>query len=122
MRKNQRIFYRLTKYNLGSVSCLRDNIAVVSKIGEWTYPKVKGSKLFIFDSLESVKKFPCVWNKCFKCRVKNPKEREWMLEYPDGIMVIYYYWRRISSPGVMECYPGTVVCDAFKLIKEVEVC
>lgn len=79
-----------------------ESYRVVYKINKWVKPRIKGTRLFVFSSLEDAKHFaslslfddPLI--KIFECDVKDP-EREM---YISQISKIENYWQNKPSGGI----------------------
>lgn len=95
--------------------------AVKYPIGEFAYPKLKNSKLFVFGDLESALTFIDMGEEVYACEVQNPSKAKLCAKYsPD----VEDFWRlkaakksvrKISMPTPKNTY----FCDAVKLIKKV---
>jgi len=100
-----------------------DGFSIKYKIGEFVYPTLKNSKLFVFDNLESAKDFAYKdWDKIFECEVVNPSKAKYMATF---VSCIEDFWaaknRKESVKGYADkAVSGTIFCDAVKLIKKVE--
>ncbi len=104
---------------------------VTYDMGKWTYPNVKGTKLFVFDNLKSALRFSCTRHSVYEVEVKNPKPLKsyslfnWSCSYCNWKVVLKmlslrkrkkkFMYLRINESGVK----NTVVVDAVKLIKQV---
>jgi hypothetical protein len=114
---------------------LRDGLRLVSpyartkivySLGGWTVPEIKGSKIFIFDSLErasgffSYLRFQAVeiWS-CFAANVeKSPNDL--IFEFSLNESNVEAFWANSGAVGVgMHPTGGTVVCDAISLKEKV---
>jgi hypothetical protein len=105
-----------------------EKLKVYYKIDDWVEPKIKGSKLMVFDSLENAQYFMdhCGWGVyIYKCEVKNPSKK--------GVFVKANYrlaerlFRIIDLKNkkkkftdlLDEPIKGTIFCDAVKLVEKV---
>lgn len=108
-------------------------LVVEYEVGEWTYPIIPHSKLFVFESLRMSKLFArglsCEIFKCevghaepcnFVCYLTGPLE-EWWREYTTGNI----WWREYTTGGILfrndvKWAPiGTFMTDRVKLVRKV---
>lgn len=113
--------------------CLNDfivdnDLKVEYELDEWTYPKLAGSKLFVFDNLESAQHMISRYNweyshKIYKCKVKNPIS----VKIDQGtVLSSYDVWnnyieqkkkkKKITWVFGSHVPDGTYLCSAVKLI------
>ena len=72
----QKYFYKLVNDTLKSCYGRQPKLTIQYERGEWVYPKLESSRLFVFDSVRHVR----IWRKqqnrehfpIYKCEVKNP--------------------------------------------------
>lgn len=108
-----------------------DSLSQIYKIGQWTYPKLNGTKLFVFNDLDNARTFisniDCMQSyrlQIYQCHVLNP-----VYEYDKFINSLYRLvciirdyneettlkeMREYSTP----CSYKSVYCDAVKLFGE----
>ena len=128
----------LISYNTGNDTFLDHNKvyldnghAIVYKIGEWVYPKIDGTNLFIFDNLENAKNLchrSLTNNKIFKCQAKNVSNRgistgKLGIETNTLKKMLKLKKRKkkfLHLSEIERMYPGTLYCTAVKLIEEVK--
>jgi len=112
-----------------NVSCQILNVKY--KLDEWTFPKVKGSKLFVFDDIDSAKLFAYNNNGItYKCEVLNPKKTG---PFYSGVVsnakATILMWKKYTQKkkyshlvwGLCLVPRHTVWVDAVKLIKKVDI-
>ena len=92
---------------------------------EWTYPKLSGSRLFVWKNLTDALQFVrnCNTNAMalFRCRTKDLKRTRWIsaATYSDGH--IERFWQNTSGPGYIRPAPnGTYDTKAVMLTEKVE--
>ncbi len=84
----------------------------------WTYPKYKGTRLFVFDTLENAQSWTGTGEEVWECEV--PKTYKCMYSYN-----ILRYWlaklgHKRTSDMVSECsIVGSLMVDKVKLLKKV---
>ena len=87
------------------------------KIGEWAYPIIENSKLFVFDNLDRAERY-CRMQfttkevvdgviQIFSCEVLNPTK-------------IHKFWEKGETIYDCPLLLGAVLCDAVKLIERVQ--
>jgi len=107
----------------------KNNLIVQYKLNEWVFPKIVGSKLFVFDNLHDANNF--AWNyyyTVYECEIKNPHKScpfyKYVLDSPVHVLTmwkLYKQKKKFSHLNSVEQPPiGTVVCDAVKLTKKVK--
>jgi hypothetical protein len=117
-------YYKVVSSDLTSARISETAFRVHYKIGEWTYPTRKGTKIFVFDDLQGAKNFiNDTWNsgdKIFECEVKSPcTDKSYFVEFGS----LDYFWNRLLAGEKVfpdEPLPGTVFVDAVKLLKEIK--
>lgn len=130
------IYYKIVTKDMRSVASflMTKGMSVKYKLNEWTTPKVKGSKLFVFEAkkeaLSFISKMKGVIEgklKLYKCRVKEPikcKKVYWLssldkvIPKSDIVKVLKRFWetdKGLTTPPPISTYE----VDAIKLIKEV---
>lgn len=124
------IYYKVVYkscYGLESVCrWLPDNYTVLYKVGEWIYPKVLGSKLFVFKTLKHALDFvnsecSTIGNSCeiYKCQV----DKAYRIKKLSGIGTVDAYWKKKRSRKRINNYrtvpDGTLSCDCLKLLEKV---
>lgn len=126
------IFYKvvqrntLASYNVGhNPYYIESGLSIRYSIGDWTYPKVKRTKLFVFKDLQAARNLvgrDKSYYSIYSCEVKNPKDygpvninnTEVLLE---AIKNKKKYKHLINMKSVPD---GTIFCDAVKLIEEIK--
>ena len=98
------------------------DIGIKYSVGEFAYPTLKGSKLFVFDDLQIAIDFGKVVGCVFECEVINP------FEYNGGIAKWYrpeeirLFWEnQLQFSSSRNAIKNTVLCDAVKLVREIEI-
>lgn len=127
MRK-QKYYYKFVEENGEDeffswfVGSILSDLSVEYKIGKWVKPKLKGSKLFVFDTFKHARE----WSSCellFKCEVKNSREKRRILFGEVNVLAVTKnvenFWKGKKMFN-KKAPKGTYVCDAVKLIKEVQ--
>jgi hypothetical protein len=101
-----------------------ENYVVKYRKKEWTIPAIKNSKLFVFNNRKTARIFTKDqknWveqnTKIYKCEIQNPTKLEKIvISFSD----INKFWNEhnpyIATKPVL---PGTIVCDAIKIIKRI---
>ena len=100
-------------------------------LNKWTFPKVKGSKLFVFDSLSASRRFANNHiGLVYECEVLNPKKTgpfySPIISCSDQALVM---WKKYAQKkkymnlkhGFWNIPYCTVWVDAVKLIKKVDI-
>lgn len=105
------------------------------EIDKWVYPKIKGSKLFVFDNIFHAIDFNDEYNDIFECEVINPTQQYYNLSHIifDENSKIYNrfikeFWKIYKNDRnniedynkIMNAPQGTCVCDAVKLIRRIK--
>jgi len=138
----QKVFYKIviqgfqknTFYSLIN----RDKLRVIYRKGEWAFPKMKTSKLFVFDTIFHAHRFrlnvgiaqkqPCF---LFKCHATNPSkirnivELSWQVDTEE----IRNFWRLLDKDSLTRkqfnelfhlrhCYEGVSLVSSIKLIRQ----
>ncbi len=122
-----RIFYKVVSLHGNTKTTLHyKSYSVIYKLGRWTYPKITGSKLFVFDSLMNAIKH-CgkdAYRRIYECHIKKPifniNYLDEGLEYDTE--KFYNFWKKNLMDN-RDCGfrlpTGTVLVDAVKLIQPV---
>jgi hypothetical protein len=125
-----KVVYAVGSHHYSANSCLTPekrkecaDSCLVYKIGKVTTPKIKGSKLFAFKTLEAARSFISGGGseyKIFKCVGTNPTNKKRMpvseAEYIDTMRA---FWSR-KLKGSLPVPRGTVFCDTIELTKRVK--
>jgi hypothetical protein len=135
-----KIYYKVVSENMrSSCSCFAEfsslpsdvvnNFTVKYKIGEFVYPNVKHSKLYVFESLKDAKYFvsDIFWatdknTYIYECEVINPKPAKTLLF---GFDNINDFWRckknkkKISDFSKNDKNDVSIECDAVKLLYKI---
>jgi hypothetical protein len=136
-RNDKKIYYKVVDHNkksffysrIGSESELLDSLCVIYKLGEFVYPKLPGSKLYVFDNLASADNFfrhHRYRYDIYACEIKNPSKNVILTNWDCPYRIINMWKKRQMkkkySHYTHDCdiYSGSVMCDAVKLIKRVE--
>lgn len=109
--------------------------------GKWIYPKVKGTKIYVFKDLEQARRLRSWYvsngrdrKKIIKCEASNPKLCRTILEwsyldieelrgkrnlqdYISGLFTNPYHF----AGDVQKHYPGTYEVEVVKMIEEVNI-
>ena len=87
------------------------------EVGKWTYPVRKGSKLFVFESLEAaLEHVYLVDGTIFACEVINPTKCEEVVRFCNGSALALYWTKGPQFLDYVSCPPkGTVLVDGVKL-------
>jgi hypothetical protein len=140
---NKKYYYKVTTNDLKSYHIgdyLKQDYKIpkrfsinYDKMNKWIFPKVKETKIAIFDSFINARKFTWGHGRIFKCIVKNPKRKKMLCSSGAFVsdsfsyMEIKKFWKTGKAPGNrkfpdrLQIAPdGTFVCDAVKLIKELK--
>jgi hypothetical protein len=122
----QKIYYKLLAvknkqlYSHISYSRSDNPCGIRYKVNKWIKPKIKNSKLFVFDNLFSLRKYNSGMAKhtVYKCEVENPEYcKKLSLVYKDAIM---NFWNGSNTVNTMTPPYGTIECDAVKITKRVK--
>lgn len=115
------IYYKVVREDMESMVKLPDDFKVTYKIGEWVEPKVKNTKLFVFDSFQMAAEFISSHNTyraIYECEVKNPGKPKFLGQIWDINSFWKLKWLKKNLYGVRKKAPtGTISCDSVKLIK-----
>lgn len=125
------MYYKVLRNGLVSANVhplpiyINSGISIKYSLGEWTFPKIKGSKLFVFEDLNLARKYAnfCCQKILYECEVKNPKEKGpassyHIFEILKAIRQKKKYSHLINYKNVPD---GTIFCDAVKLIERVRI-
>jgi len=106
-----KIYYKVVSYDLCSIlyRYLPREFIVQYKIGEWIYPKVKNTKLMVFDNLASASRFAPNYP-IYTCVVKNPTNKAIFIDTKN----IFSELNRMWFPTAERCIP---LAEARFLIK-----
>lgn len=96
------------------------------KVGEWVYPNIVNSKLFVFDTIANVNFF--LEDKkyhrdisIYSCEVKDPVIGQIITSCED--YNIYFFWGSSHpNPFMGPCFSapcGTILCSAVKLLEKI---
>jgi hypothetical protein len=108
---------------------LMNLLCIEYKVNEYVYPKLEGSKLYVFSNLDSASKFLNIIDfynkdKCviYECEVENPGKIKPLY----CINSIVNYWKKkkshkSTSNFLINKTKGFVSCDAVKLTKRVKL-
>ena len=97
---------------------------VLYKLNQWTYPKIKGSKLFVFDNLSDAIKFP-KGNAVFECEVINVSKRGPFINRIFPYQTLLSMWtnyrnkKKYTDIAFGNPPHGTVWVDAVKLTEQI---
>lgn len=126
------IFYKvvqrhtLASYNVGhNPYYIESGLSIRYAIGNWTYPKIKRTKLFVFKDLEAAKKIvgrDKSHYSIYSCEVKNPKDYGPVNVYDsENLLQAIKNKKKYKHLINMKFVPGgTIFCDAVKLIEEIK--
>ena len=92
-------------------------------IGKWAKPKIAGSRIFVFDSLEDARRFRTnAASKIFACETRGTPTRPKYMSFDwDSIKSVRSFWKskdRRNHPAKDEVPEGTIYVDAVKLLHE----
>lgn len=116
----------LSVFNRALYSAVQNKYSIRYNIGKHTIPKIKNSKLFVFDSLEHAQN----WNSdseiiIAEVSIKNPSKPLTIVKVKSGYPEIQFedYWngKNLLHCDTMEAPKGTTLCDSLKLVKPVYV-
>lgn len=100
-------------------------VRVTYKIGKFTFPIIKGSKLFAFRTLQAAKDYAArssYGKHVFQAIAKKGKRRftrGYVLYIDQYEQEFRSFWNRKGTHGWYPVPKNTVFCDAIKLIEEV---
>jgi len=107
-----------------------DGVNVMYQVDKWSYPHLKDSKLFVFDSLRAAMSFvslSCIngTTYIFEVEVKNPSKVKQIVRFL-CTPTFQDYWKNRKSKKRPTCtvvHPpmGTIICDAVMLKKRVQM-
>jgi len=128
-----KIYYKVVSYRLKSriYYLLPKEFVVQYKVGKWVYPKIKGTKLMVFNSLRNAYNFCFDINYIYTCLVKNPSysgvfvPHVGNLHFPSQFLEKWFslqkkqkqhkkFFKRKAVPK------GTVFVDGIKLLEPVD--
>lgn len=114
----------------GAILRVASEFEVEYKIGEWTKPKLDGSKLFCFLSLSRARNFIAqMWSrsmprmKIFRCKVRNPKVNSDPVSATLDQESIEYFWGKTDKAPSFYYLGGVMPClfaDEVMLTKEIK--
>ena len=111
--------------NMSVMAYKNAELCVFYKEMEWAYPRVNGTKLMVFDSLERAKHYD---GRIYECEVKNPQRRgffvngTWNTTYLHDCFIEALDKKTKKKKYLTgeEIIPhGTVFCDAVMITKRV---
>lgn len=117
------LFYKLLSVDLTSFADIDSDFKVQYQVGKFVYPKVPKTKLYVFKSLDDAKSFRNYSHYCpiFECEVINPKKCKTLSIY---YKLVDFYKLKFAKHSIKELSKdaptGTYMCDAVKLLREVE--
>lgn len=99
---------------------VKNGAILIYEPGEWRYPVINNSKLFIFKELSDARSM-CDGDETveiWECEVENPE----FAEYMKGANFIDYdeFWNTLEYFEKYEVDDGTYYCDAIKLIRRIK--
>ena len=118
------MYYKIT--SISNWSCYADrSIGIEYKIGEWVRPKINGSKLFIFDSIDSVRRYlfgsakRCI---VYECEAESPFYINAAIPIATLSHDFRQYWINYDEIISKKSAPtGTILCDAVMLTKQISI-
>lgn len=128
------MYYKVVNSNLSSAFISSGMVlnsihfTVLYKINEWVEPTIKGSKLMVFDSLEEAENFLNIFgwgDVIYKCEAKNPNKTGLFIKgnmyiYNDLLKILDLKRKKKKFSHLLdEPIPGTIFCDAVKLVEKV---
>ncbi len=122
-------YYKVTNRDKRSIVA-HGRVALTYREGRWTWPKLKGSKIFIFESLRKARQFRKRFAKrarIFRCIAKGSKKFSMSLPAiwfsSRGWVEAKIFWTgrggRTNLTYHCETPPGTRVAEAVKIVKEI---
>ncbi len=98
------------KGNLDGLDCID------YRLNETVYPKLKNSKLFVFDTLQNALQFKINYCKVFKCKITNPIRAT---EIDSNGVRIENFW--LKGKDYISATPprGTLFVDSVELLEEI---
>ena len=85
------------------------------KIGEWTFPIVQSSRLFVFDSLEHAQMFAMKSEKIFSCHVISPRPAKFMCSF---VIDFPKFWKGRKKGIRGFARDGTLFCKGVRLLQQ----
>lgn len=128
------MYYKVVNDNMSSAyigsGCIGNykELIIYYKIDDWVKPRIKGSKLMVFDSLENAQYFMdhCGWGYyIFKCEVKNPSKKGVFVKADYSLAerllkIINLKNKKKKFTDLLDKpIRGTIFCDAVKLVEKV---
>lgn len=90
------------------------------KVGEWTYPKIKNSKLFMFASYQAAETYKGEFTHVFLCEAKNPTWAALMLLFTKvSDASVEKWWAGNEGAYCNKVPEHTKYADAIKILEEV---
>lgn len=127
-----KIYYKVLTQELKSVISrngpledrfITENLIIQYKINEWIKPKIKYTKLMVFDNLDDAKYFTRGTQLIiYECKIKNPsKNGPFAIFYHNLASTVMQYIKIAKNKKKLpktstSIPPGTVFCSAVKLI------
>jgi hypothetical protein len=123
------VFYKVVrrrdKTNKDLTSVTTNGFSIKYKTQRWRKPRLQGSKIFVFDSLNNARCF-IAKNSGFnlviyECEVQNPVKAQCYAYIADDNSILYF-WRRglEEDKSDFQLPVGTYFVDKVKLIKRVK--
>ena len=102
--------------NYVSIMVGGSDIGINYPVGEFAYPTLEGSKLFVFDSLKAAIDFGENIGYIFECEVINPvKYTGYVAKWYNTQQVKTFWKNKLASECTRYAVSNTVLCDAVKI-------
>jgi len=98
-----------------------EELTIHYKEGEWTYPKIKGTNLFICDNMEAVFFWKGSDNlEIWKVEVKRPNKKGLFVEFLSQVDQLYSALKiKNQHKKICKSRYRTTFCSAVKLVKRI---
>lgn len=128
----QKYYYKvLRKSNnntLHSAIVIEKGVSINYKRNTWTYPKIKNSKILVFESLSAANHFRDIHSNrnlvVYKCLATNPKVVNSLLFYDMDVgrspVDFMRYWKNSIAYSSQSPPHGSITANKIKLISEEE--
>lgn len=118
-------YYKILMRDMTSINGA-NSFTIRYKLNEWTFPKIDGSGLYVFDNLENAKDFTLRESGIliYECEVVNPRKIKKLISisylstgYLNKLLETKKRHKKQSFYWLRDVPKGTVLCDAVKLTR-----
>ena len=115
--------YKIVDKKMRSIRATGKSVRIDYKLGKWTQPKIKGSKIFVFRSKRRAERQIERWEgqRLFKCLVEEMKPIYCVLDtfHLSARRIELFWTSRQSTLRLISAYNSAFVTGKVKLIEEI---